>query len=72
MIDFYLLELNLYIDTHPNDAYALQKFEDYSKLQKQVAEQYIKKYGPITAKDANTQGAFNWIDEPWPWERGAN
>ncbi len=72
MIDFYLLELHLYLDTHPNDQYALEKFGDYSRLRVQVAQKYVEKYGPISAADIGSKETFNWIDEPWPWERSAN
>lgn len=71
MYDFYLYELNLYLDTHPTDSQALALFKKYTALKKTAYETYIEKYGPITA-DQSSGDKFNWVDEPWPWERSAN
>ena len=71
MYDFYLYELNLYLDTHPNDNQALALFKKYNVLKKSAYETYIEKYGPITA-DQSSSDCFNWVDGPWPWERSAN
>lgn len=71
MYDFYLYELNLYLDTHPNDSQALALFKKYTTLKNAAYETYIEKYGPITA-DQSSDDKFNWVDDPWPWERSAN
>lgn len=71
MYDFYLYELNLYLDTHPNDSQALALFKKYTMLKNAAYETYIEKYGPITA-DQSSDDKFNWVDDPWPWERSAN
>ena len=70
MYDFYLYELNLYLDTHPNDNQALDLFKKYKALKNSAYETYIEKYGPITA-DQSSNDCFNWVNGPWPWERGA-
>jgi len=72
MYDFYLYELNLYLDTHPSDRNALDLFKKYTELRNAAYEAYINKYGPITADQASTNERFNWVDDPWPWERSAN
>lgn len=71
MYDFYLYELNLYLDTHPKDNQALELFKKYTELKKSAYETYIEKYGPITA-DQSSGESFNWVNDPWPWERSAN
>ena len=71
MYDFYLYELNLYLDTHPNDNQALALFKKYTALKNSAYKTYIDKYGPITA-DQSSGDYFNWVDGPWPWERSAN
>ena len=71
MYDFYLYELNLYLDTHPNDSQALSLFKKYTALKNSSYETYIEKYGPITANQS-TGECFNWVNNPWPWERSAN
>lgn len=72
MYDFYIYELNLYLDTHPNDMQALAFLRKYTDLRVSAYEAYINKYGPITADQSSTNSHFNWVDGPWPWERSAN
>ena len=67
MYNFGVIDLNLYLDLHPNDTRAVQLFEEYSKASKELVKQYEMKYGPLTA--SNTMGNnFNWVASPWPWE----
>ena len=72
MYDFYLYELNLYLDTHPRDTQALAMFKKYNSLRKSAYETYNEKYGPITADSFESGDHFSWTDDPWPWERSAN
>lgn len=72
MYDFYLYDLNLFLDTHPNDRNALAKFNEIKERRKKVYDAYTEKYGPITAVQNNSNEHFYWTDDPWPWERGAN
>jgi spore coat protein JB len=72
MYDFYLYDLNLYLDTHPNDKKALAKFNEVNAKRKSAYELYISKYGPITAVQNTSEEHFDWINDPWPWERGVN
>ena len=72
MYDFYLYELNLYLDTHPTDRQVLALFRKYNEFRTKAYEAYVAKYGPITVDQSSTDGKFNWVDGPWPWERSAN
>ncbi len=72
MYDFCLYDLNLFLDTHPNDRNALAKFNEITKKRNKAYEMYIEKYGPVIAVQNNSDERFNWVDDPWPWERGAN
>ena len=67
-VGFVLKDLNLYLDTHPNDAMALKYQRHYQALHKQLLEQYTTQYGPITANNVNTQNTWTWVEGPWPWE----
>ncbi len=67
--DFALKELNLYLDTHPDCRRALAMFNQYNALRKTAAEEYARKYGPITPDETNDTQHWTWIDAPWPWER---
>lgn len=70
--DFALNELKLYLDTHPHCANALSYFKKYRELRDKARDEYIRKYGPITADQTNTNEGWCWIKEPWPWEKEAN
>lgn len=71
IIDFILYETALFLDTHPTDSAAVAYFKKYKTMQSEVREQFVKEYGPITHMDFTGEGAWNWVDEPWPWEREA-
>jgi len=66
-LEFSLVDLNLYLDTHPEDERALMVFDQYSRKHRNLREKYEREYGPLTALEAGNR-QWNWIDEPWPWE----
>lgn len=68
MYDFYLTELNLYLDTHPDDKKALTKFNEVNSKKKMAYETYTENYGPLTFCDLNSDEHFTWVNNPWPWE----
>ena len=72
MFDFILVELNLFLDTHPRDKKALEYFEQYQYLRNEAANQYEAKYGPLRAEDFVGEQMFSWVNGPWPWESEAN
>ncbi|MCI6266050.1 MAG: spore coat protein CotJB [Erysipelotrichaceae bacterium] len=66
---FALTDLDLYLDTHPNDKEMLTLYNKYLAIEKQISEQYESKYGPLTLS-SNYLGInnWNWKNSPWPWE----
>ena len=66
---FALTDLNLYLDTHPNDQEMIAVFKKYLTIEKQIKERYEGMYGPLTVYDINPN-TTNWIwkNSPWPWE----
>ena len=67
---FILVELNEYLDSHPEDQDAQRCFEKHRAMYEEAAEAYTKRYGPVTILDhAATQGnKWRWVEGPWPWE----
>ena len=49
-VDFSLVELNLYLDTHPMDQRALRLHNEYVVKYKLLKEKYEKDYAPLTHK----------------------
>ena len=65
-IDFAVVELNLYMDTHPDDQEVNAKLNDYREQSAELRKQYQEKYGPITSKSIE-DNRWGWISDPWPW-----
>lgn len=67
-LDFAIVELALYLDTHPEDERALCLHIRYCKELKELKDKYQKVYGPISIYFPCKK--WRWLEEPWPWERG--
>ena len=68
-LGFAILELALYLDTHPADQKALCLHRKYANELNDLREKYQKVYGPLTITFPCNK--WRWIEEPWPWERGS-
>ncbi|MGM7700809.1 spore coat protein CotJB [Pseudalkalibacillus sp. Hm43] len=68
-VDFVLVELTLYLDTHPEDYQAIKQFNDYSQKSMVLRQQIEQKYGPLTQYGHSYSGyPWNWNKPPWPWQ----
>lgn len=67
-LDFAVVELALYLDTHEDDEKALCLHREYATKLKELKEKYQKVYGPLSIKFPCNK--WRWLEEPWPWERG--
>ena len=67
-LDFTIIELGLYLDTHPEDQRAICMHREYTKQAKDLKDKYQKMYGPLTIFYPCNK--WRWLEEPWPWERG--
>lgn len=67
-LDFAIIELGLYLDTHPDDQKALCMHREYCKQAKDLKDKYQKMYGPLTIFYPCNK--WRWLEQPWPWERG--
>lgn len=65
---FSIIELGLYLDTHPDDEQALCLHREYCKKAKDLSDKYQKMFGPLTIFYPCKK--WRWLEEPWPWERG--
>lgn len=69
-LEFVLLELGLYLDTHQDDKEAFTLYQQYADMERQARTRYEASYGPLTLSAA--AGAENWsawLKGPWPWEQ---
>ncbi len=68
-LSFAINDLNLYLDLHPNDREMLEKFNKLVVISNQKEMEYVKTYGPLEVIDSDSSSSFEWIKNPWPWER---
>ena len=55
-INFTIIELGLYLNTHPDDEKAVCMHREYCKKYRELTDKY----------------QWRWLEEPWPWEEGGN
>ena len=68
--NFAVIELGLYLNTHPDDEKALCLHNAYTKKLKELKDKYQKVYGPLSIYYPCNK--WRWFEEPWPWEGGRN
>ena len=71
-LDFAIVELALYLDTHREDVEALELYRKYQELYDRCRQVYEKSYGPLNRLSVRDNECYAWLDDPWPWELGAN
>ena len=68
-LEFALVDLNLYLDTHPNDQNALAAFNDLAARFVTARSDYEAQFGPlVNYGHSGPTASWGWIEEPWPWE----
>lgn len=67
-LGFVILELGLYLDTHPYDAEAFALFQKYVEMEKTARAAYVEQHGPLVMTDAAMDGSYTWGNGPWPWQ----
>ena len=60
-------DLNLYLDTNPNDKAMIDLFNQYTNEANNLIKQYEGKYGPLFV-DGSVTYPWAWNESPWPWE----
>ncbi|WP_040952580.1 spore coat protein CotJB [Gorillibacterium massiliense] len=68
-VDFALVELTLYLDTHPLDPYALRQFNRLSQERQELARRFEELYGPLLQFGRSfSREPWEWSQPPWPWQ----
>ena len=70
IVDFVLVELMEYLDTHPFDRNAIEYFNHYSKIKNQMMKEFSQKYFPLVKDLAESNQEWRWGMAPLPWEGG--
>ncbi len=68
IVDFILVELTLFLDTHPSCGRAMEYFNHYSKMKNQMMKDFSQRYYPLTKDLAESNKEWRWGAAPLPWE----
>jgi spore coat protein JB len=63
---FYIWDLHLYLDTHPNNEEALKLKEKYQEDFEKLENLYENNFDILTHDKENKK--FRWNSNPWPFE----
>ncbi len=66
---FYVTDLNLYLDTHPDDTKALRMFAEASANAKACVEAFESRYYPLYATSADCSDSWEWLVGTWPSQK---
>ena len=66
---FAITDIALYLNTHPEDQKALCLHKEYCNMCRCLMDKYQKMFGPLSIECPCNK--WRWLEEPWPWERGA-
>lgn len=66
---FYVTDLQLYLDTHPDDIRALDMFKEACRQLKVCREAFESCCYPLFATSSGKDGEWDWLLGCWPSER---
>lgn len=65
---FAIVDLAQYLDTHRDDAEALEQYRAYQNMYDACKKKYEAQYGPMNHAYSDNCQNYRWLDDPWPWE----
>ena len=66
---FAMDEVLLFLDTHPEDAAAMQYYQNVAAMRRNAMNAYQNQFGPLMVDDVRGN-RWDWVTEKWPWEGG--
>ncbi|OGO83144.1 MAG: spore coat protein CotJB [Clostridiales bacterium GWD2_32_19] len=67
--EFATVDLNLFLDTHPDNQRALNDYNMYTVELSKLKKEYRLKFGPLANfGSAPSMSPWQWVETPWPWE----
>ena len=70
--NFAAYDMLLYLDTHADDKKAFKLYKSLVMKTNELKEKFEKEFGPLSQSAAAEQDSFNWLNNPWPWEKEGN
>ncbi|MBQ8327279.1 MAG: spore coat protein CotJB [Lachnospiraceae bacterium] len=69
VVDFVLVEMTLYLDTHPHETDAIDFYNHYCRIKNQLMNEYANKFYPLSLSTCdNYSKEWKWALSPLPWE----
>ena len=67
--EFTLIDINLFLDTHPNCSRALSDYKCYAGQLEALKKLYTENYGPIEnfGNSEPMEDSWTWVQHKWPW-----
>lgn len=65
---FAMDDIRLFLDTHPFETQALNKYEEIRVQRNQLLEDFETSFGPVETYNVKQSSQWTWVDSPWPWE----
>lgn len=70
--NFAAYDMLLYLDTHADDKKAFKMLKSICSKKNALVKEFEEKYGPLSQGTIAEQDEFNWLNNPWPWEKEGN
>ena len=70
IVDFTLVDLMLYLDTHPTCKEAMEYYNHYAKVKNKMMKELSMLYFPLTKEYAESTMEWRWGNASLPWEGG--
>jgi spore coat protein JB len=71
-LDFYIIDLHLYLNTHPDDNEAILLYNNCITQVIGLRDEYSRQYGMLLANNCTSKQPWQWIENPWPWQKAFN
>ncbi|MGD6969321.1 spore coat protein CotJB [Rossellomorea vietnamensis] len=69
IVEFALLDLQLYFDTRAADKIALKQFNQLSAVSQELKALYERKFSPLLGNGfSQSKMTWQWVNSPWPWQ----
>lgn len=67
-VQFTMIDLMLYLDTHPCDSFAVERYNMAAEELHDLQMLYSEKFGPIMWGSINEGDTWLWAEEDFPWD----
>ncbi|MBM7648019.1 spore coat protein JB [Bacillus ectoiniformans] len=68
-VDFVIVDLTLYLHTHPDDLEAVKQYNTSVQKSKKLKKEFEMKYGAMTSFGYSySRHPFDYKEAPWPWQ----